>query len=83
MFKGIHASAKSQWLETVCSNMSVLKNMSHAMDRLGLLEDLASQINGIGKAAVWKQSFISKIVLTHYEKTFITSVSIGADIRLL
>ena len=52
MFKGIHASAKSQWLETVCSNMSVLKNMSYAMDRLGLLEDLASQINGIGKATV-------------------------------
>ncbi len=54
MFKGIHASAKSQWLETVCSNMSVLKNMSHAMDRLGLLEDLASQINGIGKVTVWE-----------------------------
>ena len=34
--------------------MSVLKNMSHAMDRLGLLEDLASQINGIGKATVWE-----------------------------
>lgn len=51
MFKGIHSEPKNQWLDTIDANLQLFRGKSMT-DKIGLLEQFASQINGIGPATV-------------------------------
>lgn len=50
-FRGIHAEAKSKWLEVVCANKSAMKDM-YSMDRYRCLEQMAKSIKGIGPRTI-------------------------------
>ena len=51
MFKGIHLGPKNQWLDIIDTNLHLFRDKTMA-EKLGLLEQFASQINGIGPATV-------------------------------
>ncbi len=51
MFKGIHSRPKNQWINTIDTNLHLFIGNS-TTDKIGLLEQFATQINGIGPATV-------------------------------
>lgn len=61
MLRGIHSSAKNEWLIKLCENKTIIVESSMP-DRVRILEKLAENIHGIGpttidETLVWYESY--------------------------
>ena len=50
--RGIHAEARSQWLETLSKNKTRIINKQTMAERRSIVEDLAGTISGIGQVTI-------------------------------
>ena len=50
--RGVHAEPFNQWLIKLYANWNTLMSAPYMVDRLAILESMAQQIKGIGKATV-------------------------------
>lgn len=50
--RGIYAEPFNQWLIKLDANWNTLMSAPYMVDRLAILESMAQQIKGIGKATV-------------------------------
>ena len=50
--RGVHAEPFNQWLIMLDANWNKLMSTPYMVDRLAILENMAKQINGIGKVTV-------------------------------
>ena len=50
--RGVHAEPFNQWLIQLDANWNTLMSAPYMVDRLTVLENMAQQIKGIGKATV-------------------------------
>lgn len=51
MLRGIHSSAKNEWLTKLCENKIIIEESSMP-DRVRILEELAKNISGIGATTI-------------------------------
>lgn len=50
--RGVHSEPLNQWLIKLDANWNTLMSAPYMVDRLAILESMAQQIKGIGKATV-------------------------------
>ena len=64
IFKGIRSVAVNDWIVAVYNNYHRIQQAETMNERLRILQDLADNINGIGKAVV--QKTLAEIESQHY-----------------
>lgn len=52
LLRGIHSEPKNEWLIAVSSHWDEIKDAPYVTDRIRILKDLASHIDGIGPATI-------------------------------